>query len=93
MPTLLFTVAPASVVHIHDLLACLARFDEDIAIEATPQFVSSLPPVSARLTKLAPYLKLEHLENSSYLIHLEICVLQQVPLLPWATDFFYRSTA
>ena len=41
MPTLLFTVAPSGVVHFHDFLTCLAKFDEDVSIEATPQFVSS----------------------------------------------------
>ncbi|OCT51025.1 putative DNA repair protein rad9 [Cladophialophora carrionii] len=38
MPTLLFTVAPSGVVHLHDFLTCLARFDEDVSLEATPQF-------------------------------------------------------
>ncbi|EXJ58066.1 hypothetical protein A1O7_05490 [Cladophialophora yegresii CBS 114405] len=39
MPTLLFTVAPSGVVHLHDFLTCLARFDEDVSLEATPQFL------------------------------------------------------
>lgn len=40
MPVLLFTVAPQGVGYIHDLLTCLAKFDEDVSLEATPQFVS-----------------------------------------------------
>lgn len=40
MPTLLFTVAPPGVAYFHDLLTCLAKFDEDVSLEATPQFVS-----------------------------------------------------
>jgi hypothetical protein len=39
MPILLFTVAPAAVGQLHDLLSCLARFDEDVSWEATPQNV------------------------------------------------------
>jgi hypothetical protein len=39
MPTLLFTVAPAGAVRFHDFLNCLAKFDEDVSLEATPQFV------------------------------------------------------
>ncbi|KIW66335.1 hypothetical protein, variant [Phialophora macrospora] len=39
MPTLLFTVAPSGVVHLHDFLTCLAKFDEDVSLEATPQFL------------------------------------------------------
>ncbi|KIW48515.1 uncharacterized protein PV06_01092 [Exophiala oligosperma] len=44
MPTLLFTVGPQGVGYIHDFLSCLAKFDEDISLEATPQFlrISSL---------------------------------------------------
>ncbi|KIV84811.1 hypothetical protein PV11_00568 [Exophiala sideris] len=44
MPVLLFTVAPQGVGHVHDLLTCLAKFDEDVSLEATPQFlrISSL---------------------------------------------------
>jgi hypothetical protein len=93
MPTLLFTVAPASVGHIHDLLACLARFDEDIAIEATPQFVSPSLFTPSYLIKTASHFELEHLQDSSCLVHLEICLLQQVPLLPWTKDFFCGPTA
>ncbi|EHY53025.1 hypothetical protein HRR83_006136 [Exophiala dermatitidis] len=39
MPTLLFSVGPPGVTSIHDLLICLAKFDEDVSIEATPQFL------------------------------------------------------
>ena len=35
MPILLFTVGPPAVGQLHDLLACLAKFNEDISIEAT----------------------------------------------------------
>ncbi|KAH0831638.1 putative DNA repair protein rad9 [Fonsecaea pedrosoi] len=38
MPTLVFTVAPSGATYFHDLLTCLAKFDEDVSIEATPQF-------------------------------------------------------
>ncbi|EXJ69070.1 uncharacterized protein A1O5_08005 [Cladophialophora psammophila CBS 110553] len=38
MPTLLFTVAPSGAASFHDLLTCLAKFDEDVSLEATPQF-------------------------------------------------------
>jgi hypothetical protein len=40
MPTLLFTLGPAGVGHLHDLLVCLAKFDEDVSMEATTSFVS-----------------------------------------------------
>ncbi|KIW32897.1 uncharacterized protein PV07_04410 [Cladophialophora immunda] len=39
MPTLLFTVAPSGAAYFHDLLTCLAKFDEDVSLEATPQFL------------------------------------------------------
>ncbi|EXJ81031.1 hypothetical protein A1O3_07319 [Capronia epimyces CBS 606.96] len=44
MPTLLFIVGPPGAASIHDLLTCLAKFDEDVSLEATPQFlrISSL---------------------------------------------------
>jgi len=42
MPTLLFTVLPAGVAHLHDLLTCLAKFDENVALEATAQHVSMM---------------------------------------------------
>ncbi len=45
MPTILFTVGPSGVGHLHDLLACLAKFDEDVSLEATPQFVRVAVPV------------------------------------------------
>lgn len=40
MPTFLFTVLPSGVGHLHELLSCLAKFDEDVSLEATSQFVS-----------------------------------------------------
>ncbi|KAK5056046.1 hypothetical protein LTR84_012597 [Exophiala bonariae] len=39
MPTFLFTVLPSGVGHFHDLLSCLAKFDEDVSLEATSQFL------------------------------------------------------
>lgn len=56
MPTLFFSVAPSGAVHIHDLLTCLAKFDEDVSLEATPQFVSdSCSSRSGYTTKVQPY--------------------------------------
>ncbi|ETN42992.1 uncharacterized protein HMPREF1541_02150 [Cyphellophora europaea CBS 101466] len=37
MPTFLFSVAPAAVGQLHDLLSCLAKFDETVSLEATPE--------------------------------------------------------
>ena len=42
MPVLLFTILPSGVGALHDLLTCLAKFDEDVSLEATSQFVRSL---------------------------------------------------
>ncbi|KIV89626.1 hypothetical protein PV10_07012 [Exophiala mesophila] len=44
MPVLLFTILPSGVGALHDLLTCLAKFDEDVSLEATSQFlrISSL---------------------------------------------------
>ncbi|KIX02400.1 uncharacterized protein Z518_08341 [Rhinocladiella mackenziei CBS 650.93] len=44
MPTLWFSVGPSGVAYFHDLLICLAKFDEDVSLEATSQFlrISSL---------------------------------------------------
>ena len=39
MPVLIFTIAPAGVGQLSDLLTCLAKFDENVALEATPQGV------------------------------------------------------
>jgi hypothetical protein len=40
MTVLSFTITPAGVGHIHDLLSCLARFDENVSLEASPDSVS-----------------------------------------------------
>lgn len=48
MPTLLFTVEAPGAASIHDLLTCLAKFDEDVSLEATPQFVSTINSGSRR---------------------------------------------
>ena len=42
MPVLLFSVSPAGVGQLHDLLNCLAKFDETVSWEATPQNVSGI---------------------------------------------------
>ena len=42
MTTLTFTVIPTDVTYLHDLLTCLARFDENISVEATAQGVSAM---------------------------------------------------
>jgi hypothetical protein len=42
MPVLVFTVAPAGVGQFNDLLTCLAKFDENVSLEATPQNVRLL---------------------------------------------------
>jgi hypothetical protein len=57
MPTLLFTVAPSGVAQIHDLLTCLGKFDEDVSLEATPQFVRTIDAcnTSAVLTLIQSY--------------------------------------
>lgn len=39
MPSLSFTILPAGVAYLHDLLSCLAKFDENLSLEATPQEV------------------------------------------------------
>ncbi|KEF59798.1 uncharacterized protein A1O9_04646 [Exophiala aquamarina CBS 119918] len=39
MPTFLFTLLPSGVGHLHELLSCLAKFDEDVSLEATSQFL------------------------------------------------------
>ena len=42
MPTLAFTVLPGGVAQLHDLLACLAKFDENISLEAKDESVSCI---------------------------------------------------
>lgn len=44
MTVLSFTITPTGVGHIHDLLSCLARFDENVSLEASPDslHISSL---------------------------------------------------
>lgn len=39
MPVLVFTLVPAGVGQLSDLLTCLAKFDENVSLEATPQNV------------------------------------------------------
>lgn len=39
MHTFLFTVAPAAVGQLHDILTCLAKFDENVSWQATHQTV------------------------------------------------------
>ena len=41
MPTLAFTMLPAGVAQLHDLLSCLAKFDENISLEACNNNVSN----------------------------------------------------
>jgi len=47
MPSLTFSVTPDGVARLHDLLSCLAKFDDDISIEATSNNVSNI--MSAQL--------------------------------------------
>lgn len=35
MPFLFFTLNPAGVSQVHDILTCLAKFNEDVSLEAT----------------------------------------------------------
>jgi hypothetical protein len=42
MPTLSFTVLPAGVAQLHDLLSCLAKFDENVSLEACNNNVSNI---------------------------------------------------
>ena len=42
MPTLAFTVLPVGVAQLHDLLSCLAKFDENVSLEASNNNVSNL---------------------------------------------------
>lgn len=42
MPTLAFTVLPVGVTQLHDLLSCLAKFDENVSLEACHNNVSNL---------------------------------------------------
>jgi cell cycle checkpoint control protein RAD9A len=50
MPTLLFTLSPAAVGQLHDLLSCLAKFDEAVSWEAT---ADNFRMSSLNLTKTA----------------------------------------
>jgi hypothetical protein len=88
MPTFLFTVVPQGVGYIHDLLICLARFDEDVSLEATPQFVSFniRPAMHLQLNKPASHLKLECFQDFTCIVHAQIILLQQIPLFSWVEE-------
>jgi cell cycle checkpoint control protein RAD9A len=42
MHVLKFTLTPAGVAHVHDAVACLAKFGETVSIEARPDKVGSI---------------------------------------------------
>lgn len=90
MPTLLFTVAPPGVAHFHDFLTCLAKFDEDVAIEATPQSVScwrAEESISILIGE-ATFIKLEHFEDCTCGVYSGFFLFHQIPLLCWAQACF-----
>lgn len=66
MPTLLFTIAPAAVGQLHDLLTCLAKFDENVSWAATTQNVSVSSGSQLTATDFeASSLKFESIKNRS----------------------------
>ena len=85
MPTLLFTVAPSGVAYFHDLLTCLAKFDEDVSLEASPQSVGPTDRAleSAFLRYLASDLEFEHIKDCTCCFHPQLIFLQQISFLPW----------
>ncbi len=95
MPTFLFTVVAQGVGYIHDLLICLAKFDEDVSLEATPQFVSLniRPAMRPQLNRSASHLKLECFQNFTCIVHAQIILLQQIPLFSWAEERFRTACA
>jgi hypothetical protein len=71
MPALGFIVMPVGVAQLHDLLSCLAKFDENVSLEACTNNVSEslhLPQDKpADLT--VSYLKSQHLQNGVFVIY------------------------
>ena len=71
MPTLAFIVMSGGVALLHDLLSCLAKFDENISLEACDNNVSTL--LSLLHDKLADlpvsHFKSQHLQNGIFVIH------------------------
>ncbi len=72
MPSLSFTVQPSTVGQLHDILACLVKFDENISLEASSnsvrlQFRSLLHP----LILLASYLLSQLIQICACLLYLE----------------------
>ena len=79
MPTLLFTVSPAGAARVHDILICLAKFDEDVTVEATPQFVGPKVCLSHSiqysLMAQAAGLESEHIKDCSRFIRTQFGLL------------------
>jgi hypothetical protein len=65
MPTLAFTVLPAGVAQLHDLLSCLAKFDENVSLEACNNNVGNLlsPYLTNPADLLVPHLQSQQLQN------------------------------
>jgi hypothetical protein len=89
MAVLLFTLSPAAVGQLHDLLTCLARFDETIAWEASPEGVRPLfQEAHEDLTILVVSIKSQHIKDSTLCILSGQCFLYQIPLLLRREDQF-----
>jgi hypothetical protein len=71
MPTLTFTVLPAGVAQLHDLLSCLTKFDENISLEAYNNNVSYVLSLvhNNPADFLVAHLKSEHLQNGIFFVY------------------------
>lgn len=70
MPTLKFTVLPTGVAQLHDLLSCLAKFDENISLEASNDDVSYQSQwADSNTDLLVSHLKPQYIQNG-------ICIIQ-----------------
>lgn len=71
MPTLTFTVLPSGVAELHDLLSCLAKFDENISVEAYNNNVSYVlsPTHNNPADFPVAHLKSEHLQNGILFVY------------------------
>jgi len=70
MPALTFTILPPGVAKLHEILLCLAKFDENISLEASADHVSigcvRHPP---GLTTPVTSYQSQHFEDSTCFVH------------------------
>jgi hypothetical protein len=71
MPALTFIILPPGVAKLHEILLCLAKFDENISLEASADHVSiriSVRPSPGLTTPVTSY-QSQHFKDSTCFVH------------------------